>query len=78
MANGGAMLVMPPRKKSSGRPKASEPVHAIASLKGTDALERWIDGLVDHSDLKTRTLVIWHALKVFAEQSGYTEPIPKR
>jgi hypothetical protein len=83
MDDRGALATMPPkqpkkRKAAGGRPKAPEPLQSLISLKGTTAFASWIDGLVDHAHLGTRTLLLKNALRVFAEQQKYEEPMPKR
>lgn len=67
-----------PKKKKVGRPPEREPLRSLLSIKGSDAFEAWIDGLVDHAHQGTRSLLIRNALRVFAEQSGYEPPQPKR
>jgi hypothetical protein len=75
----GVVTEMPPKKKSAGgRPPADEPMRSILSLKGTATFEAWLDGLVEATDLGTRTLALRHALKAYAEKVGYKKPMPKR
>ncbi len=70
---------MAPRKKPvKGRPKAEEKAHSIAMLKGSDELEEWLDGLVLHANLRTRSLTLWHGLNALADRLGYDKPMPKR
>jgi hypothetical protein len=75
----GALAIMPPKKRKAavGRPKSPEPMHSILSLKGTPEMEAWLDELVEATDLGTRTLLLRHALKMYAESRGF-RPIPKR
>ncbi len=77
----GGLAVMARAKASKpkiGRPKSTEPARSIMSVKGSDAMERWVDGLVDHAHQGTRALLVRNALRVFAESVGYEPPIPKR
>lgn len=69
---------MPPKRKAGGRPPEPEPIRSLISLKGTPTFEAWLDGLVDHSHLGTRTLLLRNALREFAEKHGYAEAMPKR
>lgn len=80
MADIGATIEMPPKKKSArvGRPTESEPLITLTALKGTREFEAWLDELVEHSELETRSLLIKSALKLFAESKGFTKPRPKR
>lgn len=80
MADYGATIEMPPKKRSArmGRPKAPEPIYSLAALRGTRTFEVWLDKLVEHSRFGTRTLLIKNALKEFAENHDFKEPSPKR
>ncbi len=69
----------PKKKKSAGgRPPEPEPIRSLVSLKGTAALEKWLDDLVEHSRQGTRTLLIKNALRKWAETEGFKPPQPKR
>lgn len=65
-------------KKPIGRPKADTPLRSIVSLKGSDELEGWLDGLVDHAHQGTRSLLLKNALREYGENHGYPKPLPKR
>lgn len=53
-------------------------LRSIVALKGTDDLDGWLDGLVDHTRLGTRTQLVRNALRALAESVGFTDPMPKR
>lgn|GEM_PF-4969557 len=78
----GAIATMPPKKDDKkarvGRPKTDKPLHSIVSLKGTDELEAWLDGLTETSDSGTRAQTLRRALKAFAAEQGYEPPMPKK
>jgi len=79
MPSYGALLDMPPKKaKGAGRPKAAKPLRSLISLKGTEDFELWVDGLVEHAHLGTRTLLLRNALREFASLVKYSDPMPKR
>ena len=78
MGQAGALLEMPAKKKGAGRPKSPEPVRSLMAVKGTGEFETWLDGLVEHTGLRTRSLVAVHALKEYAEKHGYAVPMPRR
>jgi hypothetical protein len=64
-------------KKKPGRPKAAEALKSIASLKGTEDFEQWIDELVNLTGSRTRVTVIWQALKEYGASKGH-RPMPSR
>jgi hypothetical protein len=72
------MMARKVSKPKIGRPKSAEPGKSIMSVKGTDAMEQWVDGLVDFAHQGTRALLVRNALRVYAESIGYEPPIPKR
>lgn len=78
MENATAIATMAKRKSVGGRPPEPEPLRGLISLKGTEALEAWIDGLVDHTHQGTRALLVKNALREYAERHGYEKPQPRR
>lgn len=78
MENATATATMAKRKSVGGRPPEPEPLRGLISLKGTNAMEEWIDGLVDHTHQGTRTLLLKNALREYAQNHGYDEPQPRR
>ena len=65
--------LMPPKKKAKTDDRRS-----LISLKGSGGFAEWLDGLVKHTRLGTRTLVMRNALEDFAKTHGYTVPVPDR
>jgi hypothetical protein len=75
----GAMATMPQKpKKGRGRPKVQSALRSIVSLKASDDFEKWLDGLVKASESGTRANAIKRALRAFAEEQEYDDPIPER
>lgn len=77
MSVSGALLDMA-KNKSAGRPKVPEPVRSLAALKGTDAMEAWLDQLTKHSESGTRMNTIKRALRHFAKAQGLEDAMPER
>jgi hypothetical protein len=50
----------------------------IASLKGSDECEAWLDNLVRATESGTRSNAVLRALRVFARSQGFKEPLPSR
>jgi hypothetical protein len=72
------LATMPPsRKRAGGRPKVPKPKRSIASFKGTDEFAAWFDGLIAHSRLPA-SILIEHALLLYAEKEGYKPKPPER
>ena len=71
-------VAKPKASKGRGRPKASKPLKSIVSLKGTDELEVWLDGLTEHVDAGTKAHALRRALRALAESAAYPKPMPKR
>ncbi len=69
---------MPPKKKRVGRPKAPQPLRSLISLKGTEDLEAWIEGLVKKARVGTRAQALRNALEAYAADCGYDAPMPER
>lgn len=78
MENATATATMAKRRSVGGRPPEPEPLRGLISLKGTNAMEEWIDNLVDRTRQGTRTLLLKNALRAFAEQHGIDDPMPRR
>jgi hypothetical protein len=55
-----------------------EPQKNIASVKGTEAFERWLDGLRKKTGAKDKASLIWLGFKTLAVAHGYDEPMPER
>jgi hypothetical protein len=55
-----------------------QPLYSLVSLKGSEDIEKWLDALVEHTHLGTRSLLIRNALRVYAESVKFIEPMPKR
>lgn len=80
MENPGALLEMPqPKKRKSlgGRPKTPELKKPIASFRGTESFAAWFLELSEHVHLPA-SILIEHALRVYAENQGFKKPPPKR
>lgn len=73
----GALLDMP-KKKPVGRPKEPDPVRSLASFKGTDEMETWLDELTVASESGTRMNTIKRALRHFAKAQGLERAMPDR
>lgn len=78
MTPSGATATMATKKRPRGRPKAAKPMKSIVSLKGTEELAVWLDGLTLHSESGTQTNTLRRALKAFAKGQGYEREMPER
>lgn len=63
--------------KPKGRPRSGMPLKSLLSLKASDDYEAWLDELVEHARLGTRSLLVRNAVREFAEKHGFRPP-PRR
>lgn len=64
-------------KKSGPAPGGEPHRRVIASFKGSDAFEAWMDRLMKHARLPVSTL-LEHALIDYAKAHGFDEEPPER
>lgn len=70
-------MARPKTKAVGGRPRAEDPKRSLVSLKGGKRFADWLDKLSEFTHLPP-TILMEHALRVYAEQQGFPDPQPKR
>jgi hypothetical protein len=60
-----------------GKPKVSEPLKSLITLRGEPGWLDWLKGYADHLGVQATT-AIDIALREQAKRDGFEEPMPKR
>lgn len=66
--------VGPMARKKAEPPKAEASNQSLASLRGSEAMGVWLDGLAKKVDASTRAHLLRKALKALAAAEKYTPP----
>lgn len=76
-APGATLAMAKAKKRPVGRPKAPEPLKSLLSLKASQTYEDWLDRLVKHARLASRSHLVRIALEDYAAATKF-EPPPDR